>query len=121
MWSMANESAWGPNWAKLADFFAEKDPTRPATFHDQAYGGFNNYGSQKMPVANIHYPGIGGPDVAENFDRPLLFGEYAHLNTYNRTEIVTDPGVRDAWGRGFKKMWEKMYKSRGCLGCDGPR
>ena len=116
MWSMANESAWGPNWAKLADFFAKKDPTRPATFHDQAYGGFNNYGSQKMPVANIHYPGIGGPDVAENFDRPLLFGEYAHLNTYNRTEIVTDPGVRDAWGRGFKKMWEKMYKSRGCLG-----
>ncbi len=116
IWSMANESMWSDNWSKLADFYAETDSTRPATFHDQAYGGFNNYGSTQMPVANIHYPGIGGPKVAEDFARPLLFGEYAHLNTYNRTEIVTDPGVRDAWGRGFKKMWEGMYKSRGCLG-----
>jgi len=116
IWSMANESAWGPNWAKLAKFFELKDPTRPATFHDQAYGTFNNFGSTAMPIANIHYPGTAGPTVAEDFPRPLLFGEYAHLNTYNRTEIVTDPGVRDAWGRGFKKMWEGMYKSRGCLG-----
>lgn len=116
IWSMANESMWTENWSKLADFYAEQDFTRPATFHDQAYGGFNNYGSKKMPVANIHYPGIPGPEVAENFERPLLFGEYAHLNTYNRVEIVTDPGVRDAWGRGFKPMWENMYKSRGCLG-----
>lgn len=116
MWSMANESKWTNNWSKLADFYAKEDATRPATFHDQGYGGFNNYGSTKMPVANIHYPGAGGPAVAEDFERPLLFGEYAHLNTYNRVEIVTDPGVRDAWGRGFKSMWEGMYKSRGCLG-----
>lgn len=116
IWSMVNESMWTDNWSKLADFYAKEDPTRPATFHDQAYGGFNNYGSGKMPVANIHYPGTAGPQVAEDFKRPLLFGEYAHLNTYNRVEIVTDPGVRDAWGRGFRKMWEGMYKSRGCLG-----
>ena len=116
MWSMANESQWNDNWSKLADFYARTDSARPATFHDQAYGGYNNYGSTKMPVANIHYPGPGGPEVAEDFPRPLLFGEYAHLNTYNRTEIVTDPGVRDAWGRGFRKMWEGMYKSRGNLG-----
>lgn len=116
MWSMANESKWTNNWSKLADYYKQMDPTRPATFHDQAYGGFNNYGSKKMPVANIHYPGTGGPGIAEHFKRPLLFGEYAHLNTYNRVEIVTDPGVRDAWGRGFKKMWEKMNASRGCLG-----
>jgi beta-galactosidase/beta-glucuronidase len=116
IWSMANESKWTDNWSKLADFYAKADSTRPATFHDQAYGGYNNYGSTKMPVANIHYPGTDGPKVAEDFPRPLLFGEYAHLNTYNRTEIVTDPGVRDAWGRGFKKMWKGMYKSRGCLG-----
>ncbi len=116
IWSMVNESMWTKNWSKLADFYAKEDSTRPATFHDQAYGGFNNFGSTKMPVANIHYPGTRGPQVAEDFERPLLFGEYAHLNTYNREEIVTDPGVRDAWGRGFRKMWEGMYKSRGCLG-----
>ena len=116
IWSMANESAWTDNWSKLADDYAQMDPSRPATFHDQSYGGFNNYGSTKMPIANIHYPGAHGPEFASNFPRPLLYGEYAHLNTYNRGEIVADPGVRDAWGRGFKKMWDKMYYSRGCLG-----
>jgi len=116
IWSMANESIWTDNWSKLADDYTQMDPSRPATFHDQAYGGFNNYGSTKMPIANIHYPGPDGPEFASNFPRPLLYGEYAHLNTYNRGEIVADPGVRDAWGRGFKKMWDKMYYSRGCLG-----
>jgi len=29
---------------------------------------------------------------------------------------VTDPGVRDAWGRGLESMWDNMYYSTGCLG-----
>ncbi|MBT3244972.1 MAG: glycoside hydrolase family 2 [Bacteroidetes bacterium] len=116
IWSMANESAWGPIWEELLDDINLIDPTRPVSFHDQAYGGFNNHGSTNTQIANIHYPGPGGPAVAWKFDRPLLFGEYAHLNTYNRQEIVTDPGVRDAWGRGLESMWENMYYSKGCLG-----
>lgn len=116
IWSMANESVWTENWSKVADVYASIDPSRPASFHDQAYGGYNNYGSDKMPIANIHYPGADGPEFAKNFPRPLLYGEYAHLNTYNRGEIVADPGVRDVWGRGFKTMWNNMYQSRGCLG-----
>ena len=68
------------------------------------------------PLANMHYPGPKGPEVADTFERPLLFGEYCHLNTYNRQEIATDPGVRDAWVTGFHRMWENMYRTRGCLG-----
>jgi beta-galactosidase len=116
IWSLANESAWTDNWRAAHEAADSLDPTRPKTFHDQAYGKDNNYGSISMPIANIHYPGPKGPDMAENFDRPLLFGEYCHLNTYNRQEIATDPGVRDAWVQGFHSMWEKMYKSKGCLG-----
>ena len=116
IWSMANESAWGPNWAKLLEFYNKTDPTRPKTFHDQAYGGYNNYGSDAMPIANIHYPGLDGPAVADTFSRPLLFGEYSHLNCYNREEIATDPGVRDSWGKGIKAISNKMYLSTGCLG-----
>ena len=116
IWSMANESAWGPNWALVLEELKSVDPSRLISFHDQAYGGFNNHGSVDSPIANIHYPGPAGPGVAWKFDRPLLFGEYAHLNTYNRQEIVTDPGVRDAWGRGLESMWENMYHSTGCLG-----
>ena len=116
IWSLANESAWTDNWKAVHETADSLDPTRPESFHDQAYGLYNNYGSSSMPIANIHYPGPEGPDIAENFERPLLFGEYCHLNTYNRQEIATDPGVRDVWVQGFHRMWEKMYKAKGCLG-----
>ncbi len=116
IWSLANESAWTDNWKAAHEEAVILDPTRPGSFHDQAYGIHNNYGSGSMPIANIHYPGPKGPEVAETFDRPLLFGEYCHLNTYNRQEIATDPGVRDAWVEGFHRMWENMYRTRGCLG-----
>jgi len=116
IWSMANESTWGTPWQLVLDELNKVDPTRPVSFHDQGYGGYNNYGSKSTQIANMHYPGPGGPAIAWKFERPLLFGEYAHLNTYNRQEIVTDPGVRDAWGRGLESMWENMYNSTGCLG-----
>ncbi len=116
IWSMANESIWTRNWDKAADLANILDPSRPKSFHDQAWGGYNNYGSQRMPVANIHYPGPEGPKRAENFKRPIVFGEYCHLNTYNRQEIITDPGVRDYYGFALKPMWDNMYKSKGCLG-----
>jgi beta-galactosidase len=116
IWSMANESGWSDLWAEVKKTADRIDNTRPKTFHDQAYGQYNNYGSSSMSIANIHYPGPKGPGIAASFERPLLFGEYCHLNTYNRQENATDPGVRDAWIRGFYPMWENMYKSKGCLG-----
>lgn len=116
IWSMANESAWGPNWKANHEFLTKLDPSRPSTFHDQSYGEYNNYGSSEMTVANYHYPGPKGPEIGKEFPRPLLFGEYVHLNTYNRQEIVTDPGVRDAWGIGMEPMWNNIYYSRGSLG-----
>ena len=115
-WSLANESAWSENWQRVLEVADSLDMTRPKSFHDQAYGVNNNYGSISLPIANMHYPGPKGPDVADTFKRPLLFGEYCHLNTYNRQEIATDPGVRDAWIRGFYPMWENMYRTQGCLG-----
>ncbi len=116
IWSLANESAWGRNWKWANANAAAADPTRPRSFHDQCYGGYNNHGSVEMPVANMHYPGPAGARKAADIERPLLFGEYSHLNAYNRHELVTDPGVRDAWGRGFRAMWETMWKEKGILG-----
>jgi hypothetical protein len=116
IWSMANESNWGPVWESILAELNKIDPTRPVSFHDQAYGSYNNAGSMDCQIAVFHYPGPVGPDVARRFDRPLLFGEYCHLNCYNRQEIVADPGVRDDWGRGLEPMVENMYNSQGCLG-----
>jgi beta-galactosidase len=116
MWSLANESRWSEIWHE-AHILADKlDETRPKTFHDQAFGGYNNFGSTEMLIANYHYPGDEDPFVNRQYQRPLLYGEYCHINTYNRREILTDPGVRDNWGQGFSRMWEYCYLSKSILG-----
>ena len=117
-WSLANESGWSPLFAAAAEMARAMDPTRPRTFHDQAYGGYNNRGSDAVPIANYHYPGPQGPDLAVSLrlPRPLLYGEYCHLNCYNRAELAADPGLRDEYGRGFARMWEKIFGSAEVLG-----
>jgi len=116
IWSIANESRWSPLWEKVNAAVKKYEPTRPTAFHDQTYGGFNNAGS-KADIRNIHYPGLGGPEQTDKFtDRPVLFGEYCHVQTYNRLEEVTDPFVRADWGRMLNLMYGKMYKHQACLG-----
>ncbi|MBS1226210.1 MAG: lacZ 3 [Candidatus Aminicenantes bacterium] len=117
-WSLANESGWSPLFAEAEAMVRAMDPSRPRTFHDQAYGGYNSRGSDALPIANYHYPGPQGPDLAVSLrlPRPLLYGEYCHLNCYNRTELAADPGLRDEYGRGFTRMWEKMFGSAEVLG-----
>lgn len=114
-WSMANESYWNEGFAQVAEYMKKADTTRPFAFHDQAYGGFNNQGST-APIANFHYPGPAGCDEAEKSDRPMTFGEYCHLNVYNRSELVTDPGIRSDWALALQPMWERMYATQGVLG-----
>jgi beta-galactosidase len=118
VWSLANESGWSPHFAAADALARAMDPTRPRTFHDQAYGGYNNRGSDVIPIANYHYPGPQGPDLAVSLrlPRPLYYGEYCHLNCYNRSELAADPGVRDEYGRGFARMWEKMFGSAEVVG-----
>lgn len=114
-WSMANESYWNKEFAQVAEYVRKADPTRPYAFHDQAYGGFNNQGST-APIANIHYPGPGGYQEAAKSSRPMTYGEYCHLNVYNRSELVTDPGIRSDWALALQPMWENMYRTNGVLG-----
>lgn len=114
LWSLANESRWGPNFEASARCVRLADPSRPMKFtHGMRYGDVER---EYCEVGALHYPGPAGPaNVAENF-RPVAFDEYCHLNTYNREEIAADPGLRDYWGRGFAAMWEAMLASPGCLG-----
>jgi beta-galactosidase len=117
-WSLANESGWSPLFAEAEAMARAMDPSRPRTFHDQAYGAYNNRGSGAVPIANFHYPGPQGPDLAVSLrlPRPLLYGEYCHLNCYNRAELAADPGLRDEYGRGFARMWEKVVGSAEVIG-----
>ncbi|WP_090392948.1 glycoside hydrolase family 2 TIM barrel-domain containing protein [Niabella drilacis] len=115
MWSLGNESAWSPLWEKVNAAVKALDPTRPTLLHDQCWGGFNNFGS-KADIANYHYPGINGGRATDTMSRPVFFGEYAHLATYNRRELLTDPGQRAFYGEPLAMMYDSMYYYPKCLG-----
>ncbi|NWK54954.1 glycoside hydrolase family 2 [Verrucomicrobiaceae bacterium N1E253] len=115
LWSLANESYWSENFVEVMKHAQAEDRTRPVAFHDQDYGGFNNLGSN-APVANIHYPGPNGDQSVKDYTRPIVFGEYCHLNVYNREELVADPGIRNTWGDCLDHIWNKMYNTQACLG-----
>lgn len=115
LWSLANESYWSDNFAEVMKHAQAEDNTRPVAFHDQDYGEFNNFGSN-APVANIHYPGPNGDQSVKDYTRPITFGEFCHLNVYNREELVTDPGIRNTWGDCIDQIWNKMYNTQACLG-----
>ncbi len=115
IWSLGNESRWSPLWEEVLVRVKQADPSRPTSFHDQCWGGFNNAGS-KADIANFHYPGLNGPRGCDTMSRPTLFGEYAHLSCYNRVELTMDPGVRAAFGKPLVQMYDSMYRHDACLG-----
>jgi len=115
MWSLGNESLWTPLFAKVLEVAKTDDPTRPFTFHDQAWGTYNNAGST-ADIANYHYPGENGPEEWSRLPRPVWFGEYAHLQCYNRRELAADPWVREDWGRPLARMVDLLWQQPGALG-----
>ncbi|MDN5287960.1 MAG: beta-galactosidase [Mucilaginibacter sp.] len=115
IWSLGNESGWSPLWGKVLAVVKTLDPSRPTTFHDQCWGGYNNAHS-KADIAVYHYPGINGPAASDTMKRPVLFGEYAHISCYNRRELLTDPGIRSSYGKPLETMCDSMYYHKGCLG-----
>ena len=113
IWSLANESKWTPLFAEVNRRMKAADPTRPTAFHDPCAGG----PEMSLPdIAVVHYPGESGPAQCDASSRPVLFGEYCHVECYNRCELVTDPGIRDDWGRGLARMVDLMHEHPGCLG-----
>ena len=111
-YSLGNESPWTSNFAdSLAHYLRELDSTRLFMFD-----GGDQQPTPPLDILSVHYPSFDGPATYANGSQPTLFGEYAHLNCYNRRELVTDPGVRDIWGLGIEHMWELVYASNGTLG-----
>lgn len=119
-WSMGNESSCWNYFRPAAKLFKRLDPTRPINFSSWTPGddqGFCDLGNNHYPgVCGGSYPGLQGPARFANSPRPIVFDEYCHLNSYNRRELATDPGLRDLWGLGLAAMWENIRGSQGCLG-----
>ncbi|MEI6078181.1 MAG: glycoside hydrolase family 2 TIM barrel-domain containing protein [Verrucomicrobiota bacterium] len=113
-WSLGNESenAWTNYFLPAAKRFKQLDPSRPINYSSIHFGKDGGF----CDIGNHHYPGLGGPEKYAANPRPVTFDEYCHLNSYNRRELTTDPGLRDFWGQGLEVMWQKMRQARGCLG-----
>jgi len=119
-WSLANESgAFGEYFLPAAKTLRQLDPTRLLVFSDMTGGGgeFLDISNNHYPgYCDAKYPGLEGPARYADSKQPMIFDEYCHLNSYNRLELATDPGLRDIWGLGLAAMWQNILKAKGCLG-----
>jgi hypothetical protein len=119
-WSLANESgSFREYFLPAAKALKQLDPTRLIVFSDMTGGGgeFLDISNNHYPgYCDAKYPGLEGPARYANHPQPMIFDEYCHLNSYNRLELATDPGLRDIWGLGLAAMWQNIVKSQGCLG-----
>ena len=127
MWSMGNESGYGPNFAAISAWLHDFDPTRPVHY-EGAQGAGGEPDPKTVDVISRFYtrvkqeylnPGIAeGEDkeraenarwerlleIAErtNDNRPVMTSEYAH-------------SMGDALGN-FKEYWDEIYSNPRMLG-----
>ena len=127
MWSMGNESGYGPNFAAISAWLHDFDPTRPVHY-EGAQGAGGEPDPKTVDVISRFYtrvkqeylnPGIAeGEDkeraenarwerlleIAErtNDNRPVMMSEYAH-------------SMGNALGN-FKEYWDEIYSNPRMLG-----
>ena len=112
-WSLGNESAWSDHFDAAQAEVKRLDPTRPTIFHNiREHGGAD--------LMNCHYPlhfhKTSASALLQDRNKPLLVGEDVHIQTYNRREVATDPGVREEWGRCLAQAWEDLYHAKHVVG-----
>ena len=114
LWSLANETdRFRDYFQNAADAVKAADPTRPRNLSGSPnVGNDNGY----LEISSPHYPGLDGTTIYSKESRPTMFDEFLHLNCYNRSEMVTDPGLRDIWGFGVAEMWKRTYASPDIMG-----
>jgi beta-galactosidase len=99
IWSLGNESGYGPNHEALADWIHEHDPTRPVHY-ESATGRREYRGSYTAPhidIVSVMYPTVERiVEMAQTpgETRPLIMCEYAHA-------MGNSPG-------NLKEYWEAI-------------
>ena len=117
MWSMGNESGYGPNFAAISAWLHDFDPTRPVHY-EGAQGAGGEPDPKTVDVISRFYtrvkqeylnPGIPERwerllEIAErtNDNRPVMTSEYAH-------------SMGNALGN-FKEYWDEIYSNPRMLG-----
>lgn len=116
LWSLANECNWNQFFAANRDAVKALDPTRPTVF-SHSYLKKEAFDQGLNDFAALHYPPPREVhNNVANQTRPVILGEFAHLNCYNKQELGYDPGLRSLWGPDFVEEWEGIYKSKKIVG-----
>ncbi len=113
IWSLANESLWAPPFETAARALDQIDPGRLRTFN---WADYREDDAAFCQIAVHHYPGPEGLAKYATSTRPMLFDEYCHINCYNRSELETDPGVRDLWWQAISAAWDAIRSTPAFLG-----
>lgn len=112
IWSIANESDWAPKFELCRLLSKKVSPNIPVKFsHSETHGII-----EPLDIGTKHYPGWKGLMAFKNYHRPIIFGEALHLNCYNRSELATDPGLRDRWGEYLKFAMGQIEESPSIIG-----
>lgn len=112
VWSIANESRWSPKFMMCYKLAKQLTPDIPVKFSHSEYFEI----VETLDVGSRHYPGWQGLLKYTNYFRPIFFDEALHLNAYNTSENITDPGLRDLWGDYIKYFMEQLYQGPAIAG-----
>lgn len=111
-WSIANESQWSDAFEACLRYAKEETPQIPVKFSHSEYFGIVG----QVDVGARHYPGWEGLLKYQNYYRPMIFSEALHLNAYNTSENITDPGLRDLWGDYLRYFVNNMEEAPAIAG-----
>lgn len=135
IWSIGNESSWGDNVAREAEYVRHEEPSRPVKFSwthlipPEIQPG-------TIDIYSFHYPywerdmDSGGPLPGKSQETsrqsgtretdptefPVLHDESAHIPVYINEELRRDPGIRNFWGESILRIWEGIFTTEGALG-----
>ncbi len=88
-WSLGNESGFGPNHVKMAEYCKKNDPTRPVHYNPADLDPCVDIISPMYPTVEAY------TNTAKNNKRPVIMCEYAH-------------GMGNSCGN-LKEYWEPTY------------
>ncbi len=124
LWSLANESIWGRNLALENAYAHQEDPERLTIF---SYPITQHEDDDRADIWSMHYAAWEQDPIAlvDSFDRschepiewPVLHDESTHIPCYARADLKRDPGIRDFWGETISRFWDKLWNTKGALGC----
>lgn len=124
IWSLANESYWGENHAQCLAWARQEDPGRLTVF---SYPMTQRDDEETTDLWSVHYASWDSnlADRTECFRRsfydgpamPVIHDESTHIPCYDSRGLRRDPGMRDFWGETISRFWERVWETKGALGC----